>query len=468
MMINSQSRGYALLLILFLAGCSSLEPPSDAALMPPLAAIVAGINADPGFIVSSEQATEPASNDGANVGLEWPDPRQAQRWAIANAPRVSHMIAELQSSQAEIWNASMLENPGFELSFLEPEADSGRWQLEAGLELGLADWLTRSVRLDRARAVHLVNQLDVLDDLTEYLHQIRHTWLNAVASRQQLAVHDGLYQTAFAMLEFAQQVQAAGNLNELDFLVYETEHARQQRALQAARLEADIAISELQSLLGLMPDQLPVLPDALPEVPAPDSQSLMDAEQAMNQAEQFQPRLRLLDEALNQQLASERLIRREYGLLDGAVQIGAERESNGERRLALGGSIELPLFDRGQAHLAEIAAATSSLTAEIEQARSETRHIISQALMSQQSAIELAQQVNNEDLPRHQRMLELALQEYNFMLRDTFSLLTLREQVFDAQLEYIDHTLAFWKAQSLLLSVTGTEALGITETGEFQ
>ncbi|MEC8860139.1 MAG: TolC family protein [Pseudomonadota bacterium] len=468
MMINSQSRGYALLLILFLAGCSSLEPPSDAALMPPLAAIVAGINADPGFIVSSEQATEPASNDGANVGLEWPDPRQAQRWAIANAPRVSHMIAELQSSQAEIWNASMLENPGFELSFLEPEADSGRWQLEAGLELGLADWLTRSVRLDRARAVHLVNQLDVLDDLTEYLHQIRHTWLNAVASRQQLAVHDGLYQTAFAMLEFAQQVQAAGNLNELDFLVYETEHARQQRALQAARLEADIAISELQSLLGLMPDQLPVLPDSLPKVPESDKQSLMDVGQAMNLAEQFQPRMRLLDEALNQQLAAERLIKRQVGLLDGAVQVGVERETNSERRLALGGSIELPLFDRGQAHLADIKAQRSSLQAQIEQARTETRHTISQALMSKRSATELARQVDAEDLPRHQRMLELALQEYNFMLRDTFSLLTLREQVFDAQLEYIAHTLAYWKAESLLLKLTGIDTDDVAETGDFQ
>ncbi|HBX38625.1 MAG TPA: hypothetical protein DEG76_15645, partial [Pseudohongiella sp.] len=129
-------------------------------------------------------------------------------------------------------------------------------------------------------------------------------------------------------------------------------------------------------------------------------------------------------------------------------------------------SLELPLFDRGQAHLAEVEAAKSSLFAQIEQTRNRTRHSIAQALMSQQAAIELAQQVNGEDLPRHQRMLELALQEYNFMLRDTFSLLTLREQIFDAQLEYIEYTLDYWHAQSLLLSAMGTEADAVSQTGD--
>ena len=248
-------------------------------------------------------------------------------------------------------------------------------------------------------------------------------------------------------------------MNELDFLVYETEHARQHRALHMANLSEDIAISELQALLGLLPDQQPELPDSLPEVPNLDSMASLSTDQAMNLAAQHQPRLRLLNGSLNQQFARERLIRRQYGLLDGAIQLGAERESSGERRLALGASFELPLFDRGQAHLAEVEAARSALLAQIEQTRNTTRHSITQALMSQQAAI-------REDLPRHQRMLELALQEYNFMLRDTFSLLILREQIFDAQLEYIEHTLAYWHAQSLLLSVMGTEAVVVTQTGD--
>ncbi|HBN14950.1 MAG: hypothetical protein CMQ46_05115 [Gammaproteobacteria bacterium] len=465
MTFESLSRSLVLLTLTLLVGCSSLQPPAETNLISPLAVIAANIELEHRQSTLPGQHVERAAVD-AGTGLVWPDPGHAQRWAIRHSPVVQEMVARLHQSQAEAWNESMLENPGFELGLLEPEGGSGRWQLEAGVELGLADWLTRSARVDRADATHLVNQLDVLDELTDYLHQVRDAWLNAVAARQQRQVHEGLYQTAATLLEFAQQVQAAGNMNELDFLVYETEHARQHRALHMANLSEDIAISELQALLGLLPDQQPELPDSLPEVPNLDSMASLSTDQAMNLAAQHQPRLRLLNGSLNQQFARERLIRRQYGLLDGAIQLGAERESSGERRLALGASFELPLFDRGQAHLAEVEAARSALLAQIEQTRNTTRHSITQALMSQQAAIELAQQVSREDLPRHQRMLELALQEYNFMLRDTFSLLILREQIFDAQLEYIEHTLAYWHAQSLLLSVMGTEAVVVTQTGD--
>ncbi|MAO39405.1 MAG: hypothetical protein CMK70_04020 [Pseudohongiella sp.] len=465
MICESLSRGFVLLTLTFLVGCSSLQPPADTNLISPLAVIAANLGSEHRQSISPGPLVEQADVVAENA-LTWSDPGHAQRWAIRHSPTVREMVARLHQSQADAWNESMLENPGFELGLLEPEGGSGRWQLEAGVELGLADWLTRSARVDRADAMHMVNQLDVLDELTDYLHQVRDAWLNSVAARQQRQVHEDLYQTAATMLEFAQQVQAAGNMNELDFLVYETEHARQQRALHSASLAADIAVSELQSLLGLLPDQHPVLPDSLPEVPNLESLASLSADAAMKLAAQHQPRLRLLNESLNQQFARERLIKRQYGLLDGAIQLGGERESSGERRLALGASLELPLFDRGQAHLAEVEAAKSSLFAQIEQTRNRTRHSIAQALMSQQAAIELAQQVNGEDLPRHQRMLELALQEYNFMLRDTFSLLTLREQIFDAQLEYIEYTLDYWHAQSLLLSAMGTEADAVSQTGD--
>ncbi|HBX38624.1 MAG TPA: hypothetical protein DEG76_15640, partial [Pseudohongiella sp.] len=333
MICESLSRGFVLLTLTFLVGCSSLQPPADTNLISPLAVIAANLGSEHRQSISPGPLVEQADVVAENA-LTWSDPGHAQRWAIRHSPTVREMVARLHQSQADAWNESMLENPGFELGLLEPEGGSGRWQLEAGVELGLADWLTRSARVDRADAMHMVNQLDVLDELTDYLHQVRDAWLNSVAARQQRQVHEDLYQTAATMLEFAQQVQAAGNMNELDFLVYETEHARQQRALHSASLAADIAVSELQSLLGLLPDQHPVLPDSLPEVPNLESLASLSADAAMKLAAQHQPRLRLLNESLNQQFARERLIKRQYGLLDGAIQLGGERESSGERRLA--------------------------------------------------------------------------------------------------------------------------------------
>jgi outer membrane protein TolC len=54
------------------------------------------------------------------------------------------------------------------------------------------------------------------------------------------------------------------------------------------------------------------------------------------------------------------------------------------------------------------------------------------------------------------------VQEYNFMLRGTFELLTVADRVLDARLRHIDASEHYWRAWTTLENLVGTQ---IQESG---
>ena len=300
-------------------------------------------------------------------------------------------------------------------------------------------------------------QQQALVRLNEYMTNVRHDWLRAVADSQKELIFQTIEDASSVAADMARLLLQAGNISELDKLAHESAAARQQINLRNARIQTTRSMNQLRTTLGLNPDLRLALPSQLPDWQA--SQDTPSADEYLAMAEQYQPALQLIQRQLQRQTASLAEIEQRVTLMRSGLTLETERESDGQHYQGLSLSLAAPLFDRGQAELGAERAQTGALQAQASQVRLATYNQIDSALQQQSLARQTLQQLQEEDLPRHELMLNLALREYNFMLSGSFDLLRIREQSLQSRLAYVDTLASFWRARADLSSATGTELL---------
>ncbi|MDO9476227.1 MAG: hypothetical protein Q7L07_05890, partial [Pseudohongiella sp.] len=117
----------------------------------------------------------------------------AQQLALQHSPRVAAILLDLGIHEAETIQNYIAENPGFELSLMRPE-HGGRWEVEVSLSLGLLSWLSRHTRQALSDSESSVWQMQAWQLLSDELTQVRHYWLQALASKQKLDTYGELYE----------------------------------------------------------------------------------------------------------------------------------------------------------------------------------------------------------------------------------------------------------------------------------
>tara|TARA_R110002072_G_scaffold4663_3_gene32429 strand:+ start:41937 stop:43319 length:1383 start_codon:yes stop_codon:yes gene_type:complete len=438
-----------------LAACASIYDPVPQSIerLPQLSAIIESRTEQ------TDADTPVSPNDVTDASAEvvvLPDPHTAQLWALGNSPAIREIIAELEIADADYWQQTLLRNPGFELGLMQPES-GGRWRLTAGINLSIIDLLSRARRTDLTEAEHFLWQQQALVRLNEYMTNVRHDWLRAVADSQKELIFQTIEDASSVAADMARLLLQAGNISELDKLAHESAAARQQINLRNARIQTTRSMNQLRTTLGLNPDLRLALPSQLPDWQA--SQDTPSADEYLAMAEQYQPALQLIQRQLQRQTASLAEIEQRVTLMRSGLTLETERESDGQHYQGLSLSLAAPLFDRGQAELGAERAQTGALQAQASQVRLATYNQIDSALQQQSLARQTLQQLQEEDLPRHELMLNLALREYNFMLSGSFDLLRIREQSLQSRLAYVDTLASFWRARADLSSATGTELL---------
>jgi cobalt-zinc-cadmium efflux system outer membrane protein len=404
---------------------------------------------------------------GDKQALVFDDPYAAQHWAIANSPVFQQVLANLRVEDARVWQASLLSNPGLEFGVFEPEA-VGRWRLEGGLHVGLFSLLGRDRRVNIAEAEHLLWQLEALTDISKFLADIRNAWLAVVASQQRLQIHQTILESSILGAELAALMRGAGTLNEFDHLLQQSSAAVQQGQLRGAEMHLQDALTRLRTLLGVPPGMAIVVPSRLPEYRMRNeiSSLLSDteamepfaaSEELLGLALTHNPSLRKLAAQLDQQFRLEDGIKQRTALMNMGVGLHIEREFDGQLHNGLALSLSPPLFDRGQADLALVSAQTQSMVATHRLQLLNTHNQIALALQRRALSRLDLEQLEMADLPRYQRLQELALLEYNFMLRGGFDLLQLRQHTLQAQLRQVDALLTWSQASADLAHSLGLE-----------
>lgn len=426
---------------------------------------------------SSLQAVEQltARHLPAGAGLTWPrtpeeQARTAQRLrellaqpldmnaaielALLQNPALQATYAELDISEAELSQATRLPNPGF--TFASKSRD-GELEYERSIHFNLMRWLSLPMAQRDHKQRLAQTQANVAMQVLDLVAQVRKAWIQAVAAEESVRYGRQVMQAAEASAELARRMAQVGNFTPLQQAREKSFYA--DAALQLARAEqAQLAARErLIRLLGLDESQLSFkLPERLPDLPT-----------------QLQPwaglERRTLDERLdvkaaqaNVQATAQRLGLTKTTRLVNVLELGGIQNTSNQASTQRGWevSLELPLFDWGEARVAKAEATYMQALHRAAQSALEARSQVREAYVAYRYAWDMARHHRDHIVPLKSRIAEENLLRYNGMLIGVFELLAdARSQIVSVSAA-IDATRDFWLAQAdLELALVGKPSL---------
>ena len=254
-----------------------------------------------------------------------------------------------------------------------------------------------------------------------------------------------------AEAQLAERQRRAGNLSRRDAMRQQAFNLETDAALEQARSEAAMARERLARLMGVdnpqwrLPEQLPAVPPALPVTGDLETEGLsqrLDVAMARKEVEVLAKALQLTRDT--------RLVN--------VLDLGVETEKgSGERRITGPTlSLELPLFDQGQARVAAQAARYRQGEARLAALTTEARSQMREARQRLETAYSQSRRYQDHLVPLRRSIVEQSTLHYNGMLIGVYELLAdAREQIRAVQ-GHIDATRDFWIAVAdLQLAVGG-------------
>lgn len=436
----------ALVLALALAGCASLapQPASDgiSSLVEPRGAAAVDWNAVGG----------PASErEAISQWLDQPMTLDAAlRVAMVRSPRLREEYARLGLARADVLEAVQLENPRLSLSRLS--VDGGGHDRAAGLSLPLVDLLVLPMRARLAAADYERSKLDVASAVLGIAADVEAAWYAHVAARQVAAMRAAVAEGSAASAELAQRFFDAGNISELQL--------RQEQAIASqARIDALRARAEagrhrlaLNSLLGLSGDQADWEASENLPLPVPRED---EAEQLVKLAREGN--LDLLAARQEAAVLADALeLTRKLRWLGGS-EIGYERENDADGKRLRGPhlSLELPVFNQGQAKLARAQAQLAGALARVERAELASENAVRLGAEAVSAMREVVATHRDSLVPQREAIVARSQERQNFMLIGVFELVQAKVAEYSAYEAYLEAVRDYWLARVELSRAVG-------------
>lgn len=341
----------------------------------------------------------------------------AAQIALLNHRGLRASLHGLGVAEAELVQASRLPNPGFSFG-------RGRQGEEREIERTLSLDLGHLITLPLARQVQdrrlAAAQRQVAQEMLALASEARKAFYAAVAAEQGLRYRQDVMSAAEAGAELGRRMAQTGNWSRL-------QQAREQAfyseaALNSARAQqARVAARErLSRLLGLWGPQIEFrLPERLPELPAsPREQSDLES-LALSQRLDVQA-AKAQAEATARSLGLSR-VTRFINVLE--LDLKRNSSSEGSRQRGYEISVELPLFDWGEARVARAESLYRQSLEHTAQTAIEARSELREAYQAYRAAYEIARHYRDEAVPLVRRISEENLLRYNGMFIGVFELL---------------------------------------------
>lgn len=419
--------------------------------------------------LSPEQAVAPVQQKSRDwLGADLPLQRSDDQRAAARA-RTEALLAQPLDAQGAV-QLALLNHRGLQaglyglgmaeaervqtLLWPNPVLNIGRLvrgderEIERGLQFNLLSLLGRGARQDAGARALEREQARVAQQLLDVAGQARRSWIQAVASQEQLRHARTVLDSASAGAELALRMRQAGNVSALRLARERTVLAEAQLALEQAQLQAEGDREALIRAIGLWGDDLAALklPERLPDVHA-DFRTADDVErQAVAQ------RLDILAaKRESEQLAAQLGLTRRTGRVN-VLELGLQRNSSNEEPTQRGVelSVELPLFDWGQARVAGAREAYGQSLERTAQIAIEARSEVRVARARAEAAWRIARRHHDDVLPLARQVSDETLLRYNGMLVGVMDLLADARAQARAVSATLNAQRDFWLAESEL------------------
>ena len=439
-----------------LAGCASLRP-------------------DGGFGVVEQAAKQRLGKD-----LRWPrnpadqaavDQRvvallaqplsadDAVQLALLNNRGLQAALQELGIGAADLAQAGRLPNPGFSFGRL---TRGDEVEIERGLHFNLARLLALP-QMQRMQARRFAQtQGSVTLAVLSLAAETRKAHIHAVAAEDGVRYRRQVMQAAEASAELARRMAQVGNFNKLQRAREQSFYADAALNLAQATQSQAAARERLTRLLGLWGEQAAFkLPARLPDLPPTATDQPEIERSAMAQRLDVQSaKLAAEQTAINLGLTrSTRFVN--------VLELGAVRNSSNEAPTQRGWevSVELPLFDWGDARVARAEAVYRQALDRAAETAINARSEVREAYGNYRSAYDIARHHRDEIVPLRRQIADENLLRYNGMLIGVFELLADARTQIAAVNASIEALRDFWIAQAdLEMALIGKPALAAAGT----
>ena len=373
---------------------------------------------------------------------------RAVQIALLNNRDLRALYADIGLAQANLVQTELWKNPVID-GAVTFSSGGGAPDYTFKAALKLIDILYIPLRARVAASQLDEAKLDVTGQVMSVAGLTYIAFLDYLALRQSTNVLSEAVKTASATVETGKALRQAGNISDYD---YEQEVAQQvQIAAELARAQVNVAqarerVNRLMGVTGPQTqwrssDHLPAISGRMP---ATDD---MEA--------------RAIEASVDLALLRQRIITmgRRYRVADitsllPQLDVGGQAERTvGENEAGPTFTVELPLFDWGQAKRAsavmELSRAGDRFTALAVRIRSFARLHRARMISSRQTAAYYRDSV----LPQAQRLVQSAERQYNVMQLGVFQLLQARDRQVRVSQEYVSALATYWKDRARLLLI---------------
>ncbi len=410
---------FALVTVLFLHGCASVDPRPDYEQAQREIRQTTGQSDvhDPDAPVLTEEEIADVLADG--LALD-----EALRLALLNNRRLQAEFLGLGVARAEYVQAGLLANPSLSLAFLFPDT-GGRVRWTADLAGSVAEIWQLPARKSLAQAGLEQRLLELSRFSGELVAATKTEYFESVAAREARSVGEASLELARRSLAGVRKQVAAGVATKTDESLAESQALGVELAAQRTQREEASATRKLAALLSLEVDLLAT--KLIDPLPTPAWHSL-PREAFVEASLARRPDLRAADKAVAAANARAGLARKQR-LPDASAGISSERpEGGGESDFFIGpmGTLELPIFDQHQAQISRAEFELAQLKKEREALIVEARQALWAALDKAEIAARSANLSQEQLLPQAERSAKLA--EKAYQLGDTTVLTLLQAQ----------------------------------------
>jgi cobalt-zinc-cadmium efflux system outer membrane protein len=276
-------------------------------------------------------------------------------------------------------------------------------------------------------------------------------YYDAVGARQVAQMRATVADAAVASADLAARFKDAGNITALELAIQQAAASQAQLDSERARLAADRAAVALNEKMGLDTNAHWQIVDALPVPTSADASLDVLQQLAREQRADLDSDRRavvLLEDALG--------VTRSYRYF-GEVDVGAQYERDTDRARLIGPSlsIQLPIFNQGQA---AVLRAESLLDAARAQARAKELEISNAVLTANDRVVAARQRIarlGDETIPLREQIVARTQEQVNYMLVGAFDLIRAKQDEYDAYQLYLEAIRDYWLARIELSRAVG-------------
>lgn len=383
---------------------------------------------------------------------------RAVQIALLNNRDLQARFEEIGIAQADLIEAGLLSNPNFSASFRFPNRPPSGTNIEYSIAQDFLDLLLLPLRKHIAAAQLAQTETRVAGEVLQLAADVKAAFYTAQARQQLLDRLRVISETNETAAEFTKRLHDAGNTSDLELASQQGSYEQSRLDVAQTALQVRRDRERLNRLLGLWGPQTNwTIGDHLPELPATEVSLQHLESRAIAQRLDLQARRMQLD-LLGQSLA----LRTKTRFAPAGVRIGVdtEREPDGQRVTGPTLDLELPIFNQGQGEIARLTAQYRQAQRELEalavNARSEVREARDQLI----AARDLTSYIGKRLLPTQQHVLNLTLQQYNYMLKGAYDLLIAKQNEVAAERSYIEAWRDYWIARAELERAVGGSLSG--------